>query len=192
MTSSHTSLLICIYIDDIVPPGERRRCSEVDALGGGGDLEEGDDSSGRRTSRRRAAKNLATNVYTLDRDDVEFVDSPASSSRDVPMATSSASVRGRPVRRGRKKQGKSEPKVPPMKIKMIGRSGDNDSPIFFAESMDVSCVRVSCDCHVTCHVTCSGRKVLLLLSCFVCGVPSKGKAPEWTLRLAPYSWVTMT
>lgn len=29
----------------------------------------------------------------------------------------------------------SDPKVPPMKIKLIGRSGESDSPIFFAESL---------------------------------------------------------
>lgn len=45
--------------------GEKRRRSEVDALGN--ELEEeGEEESGRRSSRRRAAKNVAKNAYTLD------------------------------------------------------------------------------------------------------------------------------
>ena len=36
---------------------------------------------------------------------------------------------------GRKRRGEKDPKVPPMKIKLIGRTGESDSPIFFAESL---------------------------------------------------------
>ena len=46
---------------------ERRRRSEVEALGGAVGEEEGE---GRRSSRRRAAKNLARNAYTLDVDEL--------------------------------------------------------------------------------------------------------------------------
>ena len=58
----------------------------------------------------------------------EYADSPASSTKE--SGSSSGQRRGRG---GRRK--KSEPKVPPMKIKLIGRSGETDSPIFFAESL---------------------------------------------------------
>ena len=47
---------------------ERRRRSEVEALGGGAGGEE--EGEGRRSSRRRAAKNLARNAYTLDVDEL--------------------------------------------------------------------------------------------------------------------------
>ena len=58
----------------------------------------------------------------------EYADSPASSTKE--SGSSGGHKRGRG---GRRK--KAEPKVPPMKIKLIGRSGETDSPIFFAESL---------------------------------------------------------
>lgn len=106
-----------------------------------------DDGSGRRSSRRRAAKNLAKNAYTLDIDELEYADSPASSShsKEAPPTGSRERKKGKRGRGRRKKEtvassnskgDKGELRVPPMKIKMIGRSGESDSPIFFAESVE--------------------------------------------------------
>ena len=119
--------------------------------------EEWDEKEGRgRRPQRRAAKNLAKNVYSLDvNEEVEYVDSPASASsaKDTPPAEAittrkrvtgkggvGSGKRGRGGsggRRGtREKKTKAEGmKVPPMKIKLIGRTGVSDSPIFFAESL---------------------------------------------------------
>ena len=130
--------------------GSTKRNYEVKSLGGAvGDEQEDEADTGRRSSRRRAAKNLARNVYTLDiGDEIEYTDSPASSTNSKETTgsgngkkqkqTSSGSGRGRKRgRRGIKRTEKSGgPRVPPMKIKMIGRSGESDSPIFFAESVE--------------------------------------------------------
>lgn len=99
-----------------------------------------------RSSRQRAAKKLAKNAYTMDLDDFEYVDSPASSahSRDTGSTTGSGAKKQKMGRKKRHRKGKGpaakdngkEPRVPPMKIKMIGRSGESDSPIFFAESVE--------------------------------------------------------
>ncbi len=103
---------------------------------GAEDIEEEEEGS-RRSSRRQAAKNVS---YTLDIEDVEYTDSPASSShsRDTGRLTKTRGRKrgGGGSTRGRGKKGKGGPKVPPMKIKMIGRSGESDSPIFFAESLE--------------------------------------------------------
>lgn len=122
--------------------GERRRRSEVDTLGVEFEEEEGTS----RSSRQRAAKKVPVNAYTMDLDDFEYVDSPASSahSRDTSSTTGGGTKKGKPGRKKRRRgrppvakgEPKAEPRVPPMKIKMIGRSGKSDSPIFFAESME--------------------------------------------------------
>ena len=128
---------------------------EIKSLGGpvvDEQEEEGEEEmGGRRSTRRRAAKNLARNAYTLDlTDEIEYADSPASSnnSKEAMVSgsskkhkqqaqTSTGSGRGRKRgRRGIKRTDKTGPRVPPMKIKMIGRSGESDSPIFFAESVE--------------------------------------------------------
>ena len=99
-----------------------------------------------RSSRQRAAKRLARNAY-LDTDDFEYLDSPASSahSKDT-ESTGGKGKKGKQkmvTRRKKRRRGKGkgplskgEQRVPPMKIKMIGRSGESDSPIFFAESVE--------------------------------------------------------
>ena len=117
-------------------------------------LEEEDDLDGgvSRSSRQRAAKKVAKNAYTMDFEDFEYADSPASSAHSKDTGSSTAGGGGRskkekqrPGRKKKRQRGrppvakeetKAEPRVPPMKIKMIGRSGESDSPIFFAESME--------------------------------------------------------
>lgn len=132
-----------------------KRNYEIKSLGGPVTDEQDDDAdTGRRSSRRRAAKNLARNVYTMDlADEIEYTDSPASSTNSKEAVhvhahvvsgngkkqkqTTGSSGRGRKRgRRGIKRTEKTGPRVPPMKIKMIGRSGESDSPIFFAESVE--------------------------------------------------------
>ena len=122
---------------------KKRHRSEVDDLGGV-DMDD-DDPNGRRSSRRRAAKNLAKNAYTLDLDEMEYADSPASSShsKEAPPTGIKDKKKGKRTRGRKKKESgapskteKGELRVPPMKIKMIGRSGESDSPIFFAESLE--------------------------------------------------------
>ncbi len=131
--------------------GGRRRHSEIDALG----LEEEEEhAGGQRSLRQRAAKKLAKNIYNVDMEDLEYVDSPASSAHSKDTgSTIGGGVKKDKRRTGRKKrkqrgrnppskegeaskEDKGEPRVPPMKIKMIGRSGESDSPIFFAESVE--------------------------------------------------------
>ena len=136
--------------------GKQRRRSEVNMLGGvaGAEFEEEEEPGGGRRPQRRAAKNLAKNVYSMGaEEEMEFVDSPAStgtsSAKDtppieLPTGTSSRRQGVGGVKRGRggkmkgRKRG-SGMKVPPMKIKLIGRSGASDSPIFFAESLGEVC-----------------------------------------------------
>ena len=136
--------------------GNAKRNYELKSLGGpvvDEQEEEGDgDAGSRRSSRRRAAKNLARNAYTLDlAEEIEYADSPASSTnskettgsgsgkkhKQQQHGQSSGGGRGRKRgRRGIKRTDKTGPRVPPMKIKMIGRSRESDSPIFFAESVE--------------------------------------------------------
>ena len=134
--------------------GNSKRNYEIKSLGGPvmDEQEEEGEAGGRRSSRRRAAKNLARNVYTLDlADEIEYADSPASSTNSKETTgsgsgkkhkqqhsqASGGSGRGRKRgRRGIKRTEKTGPRVPPMKIKVIGRSGESDSPIFFAESVE--------------------------------------------------------
>ena len=119
-------------------------------MGGGAGEELEEDPGGGRRPQRRAAKNLAKNVYSMGaEEDVEFVDSPAStgtsSAKDTPpveqaMVSSRRRGGGRPRRgkgggRGKGRRRGRSMKVPPMKIKLIGRTGMSDSPIFFAESL---------------------------------------------------------
>lgn len=126
-----------------------KRNYEIKSLGGPvADEQDDEGDGGRRSSRRRAAKNLARNVYTMDLgDEIEYTDSPASSTNSKEAAgsgngkkqkpTTGGSGRGRKRgRRGIKRTEKTGPRVPPMKIKVIGRSGESDSPIFFAESVE--------------------------------------------------------
>ena len=114
-----------------------------------GEEEEEEDPGGRRSSRQRAAKKVAKNAYTLDLDDMEYVDSPASSAHSKDTGSTGGGKkekrkpggrkkkrRGRPPVTAVKEDNKTEPRVPPMKIKVIGRSGESDSPIFFAESVE--------------------------------------------------------
>jgi hypothetical protein len=144
--------------------GHAKRNYELKSLGGpvvDDQEEEGEgEGGGRRSSRRRAAKNLARNAYTLDlAEELEYADSPASSTNSK-ETTGSGSGRkqhkqqqqqgqvssggggggsGRSRKRGRrgiKRTDKTGPRVPPMKIKVIGRSRESDSPIFFAESVE--------------------------------------------------------
>ena len=102
----------------------RRRRSEVDTLGGEDGHDAGDeDEGGRRSSRRRAAKNISHSAYTLDAEELDYADSPASSSnsRETGKPTRSrGKKKAAPSAKGKGKKGKSGPKVPPMKIKMIG------------------------------------------------------------------------
>ena len=88
---------------------------------------------------------------------MEYVDSPASSVHSKDTGSTIGGVAGSTTKKEKRKPGrkkkrrrgrppittkeetkteKGEPRVPPMKIKMIGRSGESDSPIFFAESME--------------------------------------------------------
>ena len=71
------------------------------------------------------------------------MDSPAS---EVELLADQGSLRrGRKALLGRKS---SELKVPRMKIKMIGRSRESDSPIFFAQSVeDVRQSEYICSLH---------------------------------------------
>lgn len=115
------------------------------------DSEEEED--GGRSRRQRAAKKVAKNAYTIDLEEFEYLDSPTSSAHSKDTETASGGkvkrgkqqkeqkVEGRRKKKRRRGKGKgplakSEPRVPPMKIKMIGRSGESDSPIFLAESME--------------------------------------------------------
>lgn len=82
---------------------------------------EEEEEGGRRSSRRQAAKNVS---YALDNEDIEYADSPASSShsRDTGRpAKTRGRKRGGASGRGRGRKARSGPKVPPMKIKMIGK-----------------------------------------------------------------------
>lgn len=122
----------------------------METLGAGVEPEDEEDMGRARSSRQRAAKRVAKNAYTIDLDELEYLDSPSSSahSKDTETATSGrSSKKGKQKVDGRRKKkrrrgkgkgplGKGEPRVPPMKIKMIGRSGESDSPIFFAESVE--------------------------------------------------------
>ncbi len=78
---------------------------------------------------------------------LEYADSPASSTKEAPAKKK----RGEGVRKGRLRGGRkaSEPKVPPMKIKMIGRSGESDSPIFLAESLGENVSLLTCARPIT-------------------------------------------
>ena len=129
--------------------GKQRRRSEVNSLGGGAGAEFEEEQEGGRRPQRRAAKNLAKNVYSVGvEEDLEFADSPAStetsSAKDTPPVEVTLSRRrgwgGARRGKGRGGRGKgrrkgNSMKVPPMKIKLIGRTGVSDSPIFFAESL---------------------------------------------------------
>ena len=89
-------------------------------------------SSGRGRPRRKAAKKVSRSAYVMDdKDDVqEYVDSPASEGEVV---------KGGGGKRGRgRKRKPDDQKVPPIKIKFVktGRSDGNNSPIFFAQSLD--------------------------------------------------------
>ncbi len=105
----------------------RRRRSEVDTLVGEDSQDMGDEEEGgRRSSRRRAAKNISQSAYTLDTEELDYADSPASSShsRETGKPTrSKGKKKVGPSGKGKGKKGKSAPKVPPMKIKMIGTYG---------------------------------------------------------------------
>ena len=133
--------------------------------GGGGEEEEWEEGGGGRRPQRRAAKNLAKNVYSMDvgGEEIEYVDSPASASsaKDTPPSepTTSSQRRGgvgggRKGKRGKGRRGGglrkgkkgSGLKVPPMKIKLIGRTGASDSPIFFAESLGEVCTLMTHNC----------------------------------------------
>lgn len=141
--------------------GNAKRNYELKSLGGPvvDEQEEGEgegDVGGRRSSRRRAAKNLARNAYTMDlAEELDYADSPASSTnskettgsgsgkkhkqQQQQQTTSGGGGSGRSRKRGRrgiKRTDKTGPRIPPMKIKMIGRSRESDSPIFFAESVE--------------------------------------------------------
>ena len=77
---------------------------------------------------------------------MEYADSPASSSHSKDTTISGGTKKAKGVTRGNKiksttlnkgkGKAKNEPRVPPMKIKLIGRSCESDSPIFFAESLE--------------------------------------------------------
>ena len=134
--------------------GNTKRNYEIKSLGGPvvDEQEEEGEAGGRRSTRRRAAKNLARNVYTLDLgDEIEYADSPASSTNSKEttgsgsgrkhkqhgQAVGGGSGRGRKKgRRGIKRTDKTGLRVPPLKIKVMGRSRESDSPIFFAESVE--------------------------------------------------------
>ena len=89
--------------------------------------DEGEERSVR--PRRRAAKKVSNSAYYFDdREEVqlEYADSP-SSEGDVGAKTGG--------KRGKKRKS-DDLKVPRLKIKLIGRSDENDSPIFFAEPLE--------------------------------------------------------
>ena len=129
------------------------------------DEDEGEEENGvQRLSRQRAAKKVARNAYTMDvMDELDYMymDSPTSSLHSShSMGGGTKKDRKKPGRKKKRRRGrfwvsekeeededeeeeelmgktdKTEPRVPPMKIKMIGRSGESDSPIFFAESVE--------------------------------------------------------
>ena len=154
-------------------------------------LEEEEEGGGRRP-QRRAARNLAKNVYTMEAsEEMEFVESPASSTKEMPVETGRSRGGRKGGRKGRKRGGVSalvkekrkgsgmtagergkggggggkrgsagDLRVPPMKIKLIGRTGESDSPIFFAESLgEVS--TCTCIIHVYVHVhVCTGLCII--------------------------------
>lgn len=82
--------------------------------------------------RRRAAKKVSNSAYVDDREELpqEYADSP-SSEGDVVVAKGKGT-------RGKKRK-LDNLKVPRIKIKLIGRSDENDSPIFFAEPLEEVC-----------------------------------------------------
>ena len=131
----------------------------MNSLGGvvGAEPDDDEEAGGGRRPQRRAAKNLAKNVYSMGaEEDMEFVDSPAStgtsSAKDTPPVEpgvgssqrlgEGGARRGKGGGRGGRVKGRKRGgslKVPPMKIKLIGRTGVSDSPIFFAESLGEVC-----------------------------------------------------
>ena len=87
-----------------------------------------DEEDGRSSRpKRRAARNITRGSYIED----EYMESPISDDYDE----MGEKVKEKSGRKETKKKLKGR-KVPRMKIKMIGRSDDNDSPIFFAQSVD--------------------------------------------------------
>lgn len=128
-----------------------------------GEEEDGVQRPSRQRAAKRVSKNAYTMDVM---EELEYMDSPASSlhSSHSRGGDTGSSVGGggkkdrkKPGRKKRRRRGqlpvlgkeeeedeeeiaekteKTEPRVPPMKIKMIGRSGESDSPIFFAESVE--------------------------------------------------------
>ena len=144
--------------------GKQRRRSEVNSLGGvsggGGAESDEEELGGGRRPQRRAATNLAKNVYSMGAEEDMEIDSPAStgtsSAKDTPPVEPAVgssrrlgrggAERGKGGGRGGRLKGRkrgSSLKVPPMKIKLIGRTGVSDSPIFFAESLGEVCYFMS-------------------------------------------------
>ncbi len=151
----------------VLGKGSRRR-SELESLTVGL-ADDGDDSSNHRPTRQRAAKKISKNAYTMDvMEELDYMDSPASSLYSSHSRGDTGSSIGGSAKKDKKRQGirkkqkkgktstldkedeeedfeveeistkaeKSQLRVPPMKIKMIGRSGESDSPIFLAESVE--------------------------------------------------------
>lgn len=87
------------------------------------DPDEGEEKDTSRP-RRKAARNVATNAYIEDTTE-GYVDSPATAEEEE-EEEEGGGIRKR----------KRSIKVPRIKIKMIGRSSDNDSPIFCAQSLE--------------------------------------------------------
>ena len=96
-----------------------------------------EDSGGKEQGRprRRAVKNVKT--YLEDLDDVDSVDSAMTDEeedREHEEMDEEIEEKKKDVKR--KRTTLDRLKVPRMKIKMIGRSRDSDSPIFFAQSLE--------------------------------------------------------
>lgn len=85
--------------------------------------------------RRRAVKNVKT--YLEDLDDIDSVDSVMTDEEeDGEHEEMDEEIEEKKKNVKRKRKTLDRLKVPRMKIKMIGRSRDSDSPIFFAQSLE--------------------------------------------------------
>lgn len=89
--------------------------------------------------RRKAAKNVAANAY-LDEENEEhsYADSPVTTEEEIGIEEGGGGVEEESGGRKRKRGAGAEDrlKVPRIKIKMIGRSQNNDSPIFCAQPLE--------------------------------------------------------
>lgn len=98
--------------------------------------------------RRRAVKNVKT--YLEDLDDIDSVDSPMTDEEEDREHEEMEEEIEEKKKNVKCRRTLDRLKVPRMKIKMIGRSRDSDSPIFFAQSLE------EVQCFVTSIKSCFG------------------------------------